>query len=145
MRTRVTGAGVAAVVLAGGLTVMPTTAVATPPSGVSGRILVQKTVGQTDYILREITVQPGGTTGWHFHDGTLYAYVKQGTLTHHDSTCATDGVYRTGTAFIEPSGPDHVHLGRNLASSPLILEVLYVLPTGSPLSEDAPNPGCPFQ
>ena len=122
--------------------VLPSTASATPGSGVSGTIVAKTTVGQTDYTLREITVQPGGYTGWHFHDGTLYAYVKSGTLTHNMADCSVDGVYHAGRAFTEK--PDQVHIGRNLGSTPLVLEVLYVLPAGSPLSEDAPNPGCGF-
>ncbi|MFF0267396.1 cupin domain-containing protein [Kribbella sp. NPDC004536] len=139
--------GVLAAVAAGGLAVglVPSAAEATPSSGVTATIISKSTLGRTDYILREITIQPGGTTGWHFHDGTLYAFVKAGTLTHSGSNCKTDGVYRTGAAFTEPSGSDHVHVGRNLGTKPLVLDVLYVLPTGSPLSEDAPNPGCPFQ
>ncbi|MGW3963880.1 cupin domain-containing protein [Amycolatopsis sp. NPDC005003] len=122
--------------------VLPSTASATPGSGVTGTILAQKTIGHTDYTLREVTIQPGGYTGWHFHDGTLYAYVKSGTLTHNTADCSVDGVYRAGRAFTEE--PDLVHIGRNLGSTPLVLEVLYVLPAGSPLSEDAPNPGCGF-
>jgi len=122
--------------------VLPSTASATPGSGVTGTILAQKTIGHTDYTLREITVQPGGYTGWHFHDGTLYAYVKSGTLTHNMADCSVDGVFGAGRAFTEK--PNLVHIGRNLGSTPLVLEVLYVLPAGSPLSEDAPNPGCGF-
>ncbi|NUR93926.1 MAG: cupin domain-containing protein [Kribbellaceae bacterium] len=139
--------GVLAAVAAGGLAIglVPSAAEATPSSGVTATIISKSTIGDTDYVLREITIQPGGTTGWHFHDGTLYAFVKAGTLTHSGSNCKTDGVYRAGAAFTEPSGSDHVHVGRNLGSKPLVLDVLYVLPTGSPLSEDAPNPGCPFQ
>jgi hypothetical protein len=38
-----------------------------------------------------------------------------------------------------------VHIGRNEGSVPVVLDVLYVLPHGSPFSEDAPNPGCDFQ
>ena len=124
------------------LLVLPATASATPGSGVTGTILTQKTVGHTDYTLREITIQPGGYTGWHFHDGKLYAYVKAGTLTHNLADCSIDGIFGTGRAFTEQ--PDQVHIGRNLGSTPLVLEVLYVLPAGSPLSEDAPNPGCDF-
>ena len=121
---------------------LPTTASATPGSGVAGTVLAQKTIGHTDYTLREITIQPGGYTGWHFHDGTLYAYVKAGTLTHNLADCSIDGIFGAGRAFTEK--PDQVHIGRNLGSTPLVLEVLYVLPAGSPLSEDAPNPGCGF-
>ena len=139
-----TSVGVTAAVAAA-VAVLPGTAQATPGSGVTATVLAQRTVGGKDYVLREITVQPGGSTGWHYHDGTLYAHVKQGTLTHSDHTCATDGSYRAGASFVEPSGGDHVHIGRNLGSTPVVLDVLYVDPAGSPLSEDAPNPGCSFQ
>jgi len=121
------------------------TAHATPSEGVTATILAQKTIGGKDYILREITIQPGGSTGWHYHDGTLYGIVKQGTLSHFDSDCDPDGVYSAGSTLTEPSGSTHVHIGRNLGTTPLILDVLYVDPAGSPLSEDAPNPGCDFQ
>lgn len=132
--------GVAAI----GLTAATTaTASATPSRGVTAVILAQTTVGGTEYVLREITVAPGGSTGWHYHDGTLYATVRSGTLTHYESDCRQDGDYSAGSFFVEPSGSDHVHLGLNEGSTPLVLDVLYVLPAGSPLSEDAPNPGCP--
>ncbi|MGW5330521.1 cupin domain-containing protein [Streptomyces sp. NPDC004014] len=118
---------------------------ATPPGpGVTARTLARTTVGGTDYTLREITVPPGQGTGWHYHDGPLYGVVKQGTLSHFDSGCASDGVYRKGAAIQEPAGPDHVHIGRNLGTTPVVLEVLYVLPHDAPFSEDAPNPGCSF-
>jgi len=131
---------VAAVV---GLT--PAVANATPSSGVSATIISKVTVDGKDYILRQITIQPGGSTGWHWHDGTLYAYVEQGTLTHTESDCTTAQVYSRGATFVETSGADNVHIGRNLGPTPLTLDVLYVDPAGSPLSEDAPNPGCDFQ
>ncbi|MEV2216041.1 cupin domain-containing protein [Streptomyces sp. NPDC050997] len=140
LRTALTSVVVTATVLVGG------SAHATPPGpGVSGRLLAQKTVGDTDYVLREITVPPGQATGWHYHDGPVYGYVKQGTLSHYHADCATDGVYPRGTTVREPGGPGDVHLGRNLGDTPLVLEVLYVLPHGSPFSEDVPNPGCSFE
>lgn len=139
-RTAVAGAVAAAALVWGG------TAHATPAGpGVSGRVLSRTTVNGTDYILREVTIPPGQATGWHYHDGPLYGVVKQGTLSHYDSTCETDGVYRTGDRIQEPAGPGYVHIGRNLGDTPLVLVVLYVLPLGSPFSEDAPNPGCSFE
>lgn len=140
LRTALTGAVTATTVLVCG------TAQATPPGpGVTARVISQTTVNGIDYTLREITIPPGQSTGWHYHDGPLYGIVKQGTLSHFDSTCASDGVYRTGSTIKEPAGADHVHIGRNLGDTPLVLNVLYVLPHGAPFSEDAPNPGCPFQ
>ncbi|MDX3771184.1 cupin domain-containing protein (plasmid) [Streptomyces sp. NBC_01707] len=144
MRTFLRSALVAG--LAAGLSLVAGTADATPAGpGITARIISQSTVGDTDYILREITIPPGQSTGWHFHDGTLYGYVQKGTLSHFDSTCAADGVYHAGSALREPSGAGHVHIGRNLGRQDVVLDVLYVLPHGAPFSEDAPNPGCDFQ
>jgi hypothetical protein len=55
-----------------------------------------------------------------------------------------DGVYNAGDTIVEPAGADHVHIGRNLGQTPVILEVLYVDPVNKPPAEDAPNPGCLF-
>jgi hypothetical protein len=51
----------------------------------------------------------------------------------------------TGTIIAQKTVGDHVHIGRNLGDTPVVLDVLYVLPHGSALPEDAPNPGCDFQ
>lgn len=122
------------------------TAEATPSGpGVVGKIISRTTVGDKDYILRQITIPAGQSTGWHFHDGTLYAFVEKGTLSHFDSTCESSGVHPAGDTLTESPGAQNVHIGRNLGTVPLVLDVLYVLPHGAPLSEDAPNPGCDFQ
>ncbi|MFJ8791929.1 cupin domain-containing protein [Streptomyces sp. NPDC102462] len=135
-----------AVAAAVGLSLGTGTAFATPPGpGVTGTVIARTTKSGTDYILRQITVPPGQSTGWHYHDGPLYAYVQQGMLSHFDAGCASDGVYRAGSRLTEPPGKDHVHIGRNLGTTPVVLDVLYVLPHGAPLSEDAPNPGCDFE
>ena len=137
------------IALAGAITVSaalaPGTASATPASGVSAVTISQTTVGGRDYILREITIQPGGSTGWHYHDGTLHAVVEQGTLTHTESDCTTTATYGKDAFFIEHSGSSNVHIGRNLGRAPVVLDVLYVDPVGSPLSESVLNPGCDFQ
>jgi quercetin dioxygenase-like cupin family protein len=143
MRTFTRAALVCAFAAALGVTVVTGTANATPGAGATSRLISQNTANGKDYIIREITLAPGGSTGWHYHDGTLYAHVLQGTLTHTASTCKQDGLYKKGDLFIEPSGSQHVHIGRNLGKSPVVLDVLYVDPAGKPLSEDALNPGCP--
>ncbi|MFF4624996.1 cupin domain-containing protein [Nonomuraea jabiensis] len=137
--------GLAATAAAASLALLPGTANATPSSGVSATVLFQRTVGDQDYLLREITVEPGGSTGWHYHDGTLYGVIRKGTLSHFDTTCESDGVYQAGQTIVEPSGSDHVHIGQNRGDKPVVMEVLYVIPHGAPLSVDAPNPGCGFQ
>lgn len=121
-------------------------ATATPGSGVEARELYRSSADGRDFILRDITIGPGGSTGWHWHDGTVIGAVKQGTLTHYSSDyCTVDGVYSAGDSIAEPSGPDHVHVGRNLGSEPVVMWVVYIDEAGAPLSVDAPNPGCPFE
>ena len=127
------------------LCAIPATANATPGTGVSAVTIFDKVVGNTDYVLKEITLAPGGSTGWHYHPGPVYGLVKQGVLTHSESGCSVDGVYHPGQTISEESGSGYVHIGRNLGSTPLVLEVLYQSPVGDPLAVDMPNPGCPFE
>jgi quercetin dioxygenase-like cupin family protein len=138
-----TRGGVLCGVLVGSI-VLPATSSATAADGVSATVLWQRTADGVDYVFREITIAPGGSTGWHWHDGRLYGVIKQGTLTHNQANCSVDGVYPAGASVFEPSGSDHVHIGRNVGDAPLVMQILYVLPGGSPLSEDAPDPGCGF-
>jgi quercetin dioxygenase-like cupin family protein len=132
------------VVVALSLTTPLAQSAATPASGVDSHPLTQSSQDGRDFIVRDITINPGGSTGWHWHDGTLVGAVKQGTLTHYAANCTVDGVYNAGDPITEPSGSDHVHIGRNIGATPVILEVIYINPPGKPLAEDAPNPGCPF-
>jgi quercetin dioxygenase-like cupin family protein len=124
---------------------LPATANATPGTGVTSVTLFDHVVGDTDYVLKEITIAPGGSTGWHYHPGPVHGLIKQGGLTHNDADCSIDGSYHAGQTVDERSGPGYVHIGRNLGSTPVVLEVFYQDPVGSPLAVDAPNPGCPFQ
>ncbi|MET9659525.1 cupin domain-containing protein [Streptomyces sp. NPDC006510] len=133
------------------LGLVPSAAVATPGSGVSGTVLakgtsagklrVQTPNGSTDVTFRTITVEPGGSTGWHTHRGQLIAVVKSGTLTRTLDDCSVE-VTPAGSSFIEPSGADHRHIGRNLGTEPVVLWVTYLLPEGSELSDDADAVDC---
>ena len=142
MRSRHTGVLLLVVVLS--MISPPARSVATPANGVNSREVSQSTQGDKDFIIRDITIDPDGSTGWHWHDGTLIGAVKQGTLTHYAANCLIDGVYNPGDPVTEPAGPEHVHIGRNLGTAPVILEVIYINPAGQPLARDAANPGCPF-
>jgi quercetin dioxygenase-like cupin family protein len=134
---RIVSAVVAALLLFSGV------AHATPAHGLTAKILAQWSAGDRDYTLREIVLEPGGATGWHNHDGTLYAVVKKGVLTRTLGDCTTNFVHHRGDTLIEE--PNHVHIGRNLGTVPMVLEVLYVNPKGTPLARDEPNPGCSFE
>jgi quercetin dioxygenase-like cupin family protein len=120
------------------------TASATPTVGVSAVVLSNQTVNGKDYIVSDITIAPGGSTGWHTHRGEIFGIVKAGTLTHNASDCSEDGIYTVGQPITDPSGEDHVHIGRNLGAAPVVLEVVYIDSRGAPTSDSAPNPGCDF-
>ena len=121
--------------------VHPVAAAATPPSGVSATLISKVRIGSVELVRREITIAPGGYTGWHYHDGPVVGRVKSGTLTHVEAGRAVR-TYRTGDVIVEPSGVAHVHIGRNNGTTPVVLDALYILPVGSPFSEDAPDPSC---
>jgi quercetin dioxygenase-like cupin family protein len=127
-----------------GLGLIGGSAQATPGSGVSGTVISQTTVNGTDFVLKELTVQPGGYTGWHYHDGPLYGVVKKGTVTRTFTAgnCFNVETYIKGQTFVEPPGTSAAHFAQNLGNQPVVLLVLYVLPAGAPLTEDAPYPGC---
>lgn len=134
-----------ACVAVGIVTAAPAIASATPSSGVTAVTISDQVIGGTDYVLKQITIAPGGTTGWHYHSGPVYGVVEQGTLTHYHSDCSVNAVYGPGDVIFEQPGPGDVHLGRNLGTTPVVLLVLYADPVGSPLTVSVPNPGCPFQ
>lgn len=128
-------------------------AVATPGSGASSTILARgvatekvKTRGTQPYdaVVQEITIAPGGHTGWHTHPGSAIAIVKAGTLTIYegdDPSCAPRRV-NAGDVYIDP-GHGHVHIGRNEGTVPLEILVTYVDvdPRGGPIRIDAADPG----
>ncbi|MGW8886084.1 cupin domain-containing protein [Streptomyces sp. NPDC055749] len=130
---------------------VPTAATATPGSGVSGTVVAKGTStgelkvaspkGRADVTFRKITIEPGGSTGWHTHAGQLIVVVQSGTLTRTLSDCSVE-VTPAGTSFIEPAGPGHRHIGRNNGTEPVVLWVTYLLPEGRALSDDAEAVDC---
>jgi quercetin dioxygenase-like cupin family protein len=123
---------------------------ATPGSGVSATLLAEGTAtkpihihsrGATDVVVRQITIQPGGTTGWHYHDGRLMGIVMSGALTHFKKNCSSE-VHSAGHSFMELDGRKQVHMGANRGTVPVVLMVTYFIPKGMPLSQDAPAPRC---
>ncbi|WP_323450700.1 cupin domain-containing protein [Streptomyces yaizuensis] len=134
----------------GMIATVPSAANATSGGGVTGKLLAQgvaekrlklKAKGPSDVVVRTITIDPGGSTGWHYHDGQLLVVVKSGTLTRTLHDCSVE-VMPAGSAFTEPAGAEHRHIGRNLGTEPVVLFATYVLPQGSRLAEDVDAPSC---
>jgi quercetin dioxygenase-like cupin family protein len=140
--------GLAGVVTA--FTVEPSSA--TPPSGLTNVLLARGTDTShesvrlrfgTDIAMSQITVNPGGSSGWHSHPGGAIVIVKEGTLTVYSPAgrhCRTH-TYSAGQAFIErPREVDNV---LNTGSVPYVLYVTFpgVPPGGSPRTDEpVPRP-----
>jgi hypothetical protein len=155
------------IVVLGLLTIalLATPALATLGEGVSGVVLGRGAVeeqvkvrepGGTEFVAQQITIQPGGHTGWHTHPGAALAIVTAGELTltsfregrQGDADSARRGprcVTRTvsaGQSFVDP-GHGNVHIARNLGTVPAEVRVTYTgVPAGGAFRLDTPDPGC---
>ena len=104
-----------------------------------------KTKGVSDMQINEVTIQPGGTLGWHYHPGPSFVIVKSGTATFYmgDDPKCTPHVIPTGGTLFEPA--NMVHIVRNEGTVPLVNDVVQIIPTGAPRLISVPSPGnCPF-
>ena len=142
--------GLASVITA--VTVAPSWA--TPPSGLTNIPLARGTNTShgtiplqfgTDVAMAQITVNPGGSSGWHSHPGGAIVVVKQGSLAVHQSIGSQCQIttYSAGQAFIER--PGEVDDVTNTGTIPYILFVTFPrVPQGDSTRTDQPDPGtCP--
>jgi quercetin dioxygenase-like cupin family protein len=150
VRWALVSVGLAGVVTA--MTVAP--GGATPPSGLTNIPLARGTnttdgsiplKAGSDVALAQITVNPGGSSGWHSHPGGAIVVVQQGSLTVYESVgskCETT-TYTAGQAFIER--PGEVDQVINTGTIPYILFVTFPrVPQGESARTDEPDPGtCP--
>ena len=157
-----TGIAAVAALVATALVVVP--ALATPASGEHPTLLAKaqfgeikekatdgdwnvkiKTEGVTDLHVVKVTIDPGGTLGWHSHPGPRFLIVTSGTATNYeanDPTC-TPHLLPAGSGLFEPA--DEVHNLRNETSEPLVYITVQLVATGAPRRIDEPSPGnCPF-
>ncbi len=99
----------------------------------------------TDVVVAQITVAPGGSSGWHSHPGGARIVIRQGDLTVNrsiGSQCQSTR-YTAGQAFIER--PGEVDDVVNTGTTPYVLLVTFPrVPQGSSARIDQPDPGtCP--
>jgi quercetin dioxygenase-like cupin family protein len=128
--------------------------VATPPAGLVNVPLARGTdvsegtlplqIG-TDVAMAQITVNPGGSSGWHSHPGGAIIVVKTGTLTLYRSIGGQCQIheYSEGHMFIER--PGEVDDVLNTGTIPYVLFVTFPrVPQGESARTDEPDPGtCP--
>jgi mannose-6-phosphate isomerase-like protein (cupin superfamily) len=95
-----------------------------------------------DTAYQQLTIQPGGHTGWHTHPGPTFVAIAQGegTLYHGIAGCPSNK-YGVGAGFMQPEA--EVHNMRNEGSTPLVLWAFYALPPGTSnaaIRVDQPQP-----
>jgi quercetin dioxygenase-like cupin family protein len=128
-------------------------AAATPPSGVSRNELAKGTITEpvsiqtsspSDFYVQQVTIQPGGYSGFHTHPGAEVTAVKAGTVTlfdMRDPECKPRTISAGGALYV-PGGT--VHAARNDGKDPVELYVTYILPAGKPVRAEADKPAkCP--
>src|SRR5437867_12391477 len=115
VRWALLSAGLASVVTAVTVAVTVAPSWATPPSGLTNTPLARGTDTShgtiplqfgTDVAMAQITVDPGGSSGWHSHPGGAIIIVQQGSLTVYESVgdqCQTK-TYTAWQAFVERPG-----------------------------------------
>src|SRR5512132_1970875 len=150
---RAVGLTLVSVGLAGVITAMTlATSGATPPVGLTNSPLARGTnttdgtiplKAGSDVAIAQITVNPGGSSGWHSHPGGASVVVQQGSLTVYTSlgsTCETT-TYTAGQAFIER--PGEVDQVINTGTIPYVLFVTFPrVPQGASARTDEPAPPC---
>lgn len=127
---------------------------ATPSSGATSVTLARGTDVSSrtipiqegkDIVVSQVTIVPGGASGWHLHPGGAIVVVKQGEITINraiGSQCEST-TYTAGQAFIE--APDVAHDAVNHGATNYVALVTFPgVPQGSPSRIDLPDPGtCP--
>jgi quercetin dioxygenase-like cupin family protein len=104
-----------------------------------------KTRGLSDAVARNLSIAPGGDTGWHSHPGPVFVLITAGagSFYHADDPTFTPTVDPAGSGFVEGGGD--VHIFRNEGDADLELTVLFLVSHGAPtrIDESAP-PGAPL-
>ena len=135
-------------------------ALATPPTGFTTNVLARGTIAHlhakhdgirlssrhrisADVAVATVTLDPGGSSGWHHHPGIVVVVVRSGTVTFYDENCRAD-VHQAGETFIESS--DSPGLAKNTGTGTAVVEATFIVPASpapappTPLRIDDPQP-----
>jgi quercetin dioxygenase-like cupin family protein len=137
--------GVAVVALAG-------VAFATPPMGFTTDLLARGSAGRldakhdgirlttrrgvsADVAVATVTMEPGGSSGWHHHPGIVVVVVKTGTVSFYNKRCRAD-VHQAGETFIETE--DSPGLAKNTGAGIAVVEATFIVPASKPPAPPTP-------
>ncbi|HUB48696.1 MAG TPA: cupin domain-containing protein [Acetobacteraceae bacterium] len=81
-----------------------------------------------------VTYGPGGKSPRHHHAGSVFAYVLSGSIRSQVSGQGPARVYKTGEAFFEPPGSEHLVSENASVAEPASLLAVFVSDTGAQLT-----------
>jgi quercetin dioxygenase-like cupin family protein len=127
-------------------------ALATPPTGFTTNVLARGTAGDlhakhdgirvssrhgvsADVAVATVTIDPGGSSGWHHHPGIVLVIVQSGTVTFYDDHCRA-AIHRAGETFIESS--DSPGLAKNTGTATAVVEATFIVPASTPPAPPTP-------
>jgi len=96
------------------------------------------TNGPTTFQVLDVTLIPGGTTGWHHHPAILLSSMISGSIEWYDAQC-NKHVYNPGDSWTETTA---IHDVRNADTTNARFMITYVLAKGQPRRIDEPAPAC---
>ena len=154
MRVRLLSVLTIAIATLAALAIVSGSASATAPSGATTQLIARATFtdgysanvdgikvkikGPVDVAVVHVTIQPGGTLGWHSHPGATFVMVTTGTVTRVNAEGCSSETVSAGQGFFED--PNSVHVAENKSSQPVETYVTFIVPAGSPLRIDQPAP-----
>lgn len=97
----------------------------------------------SDMIVARLTLDPGGSVGWHTHPGPALVAVRAGAIGIINAFDCVLRIYPAGSAFLDP-GQGNVHVGFNATEGVTEAYVTFIgippgegptipLPAGTPL------------
>jgi quercetin dioxygenase-like cupin family protein len=99
-----------------------------------------QTKDPTDMVVQQVTFQPQGNSGWHYHPGVVLVVVESGHVTTHDANCQTK-TYGPGQAFVE-SGNTPFMVSNDSTTDVAVDYATVVSPAGGPFRIETDPPAC---
>lgn len=98
--------------------------------------LLAKADSATDIGVDDVLLDPGGSTGWHSHDGAVFETVTSGSIVVHHARDCSATTYTVGQSYY--AAAHEVHDVRSVNGGEFV--AVQIRPHGSPPVEDQPAP-----
>ena len=97
-----------------------------------------ETKGASDFYMQDISIAPGGYSGWHSHPGIFVGTVITGSIDYYDENCNVKTI-SAGEVWTEAYG---LHAIANHGTVDFRGQFVYLIKRGEPRRIDLPAPAC---